>query len=242
MKGSVLEKMKAIKEAGFEGVEMMSHMDQEEVLRARDEAGLMIPSVCGSMHWQRPLSDPDPKVREQGLDGLRQRLRDAKRYGATSVLLVPAVVKREVSYEEAYTRSQAEIRKAIPLAEELQGLAPLLIADDPALAAEIGAAGLHLPEVRMREVAHWRARFPNWIITSSAHSLRALMAAAMLDAVFLSPVFAGHKQTRPLTPVRAAFIAARALVPVYALGGINPRNAALLAPSFSGIAAIGSLI
>jgi thiamine-phosphate pyrophosphorylase len=128
------------------------------------------------------------------------------------------------------------------LAEELQGLALLLIADDPALAAEIGAAGLHLPQARMREAAHWRARFPNWIITSSAHSLRALMAAAMLDAVFLSPVFAGHKQTRPLTPVRAAFIAAHAPVPVYALGGINSRNAALLAPSFSGIAAIGSLI
>src|ERR1022692_2071584 len=30
VKGSVLEKMKAIKEAGFEGTEMMSHMDQDE--------------------------------------------------------------------------------------------------------------------------------------------------------------------------------------------------------------------
>jgi thiamine-phosphate pyrophosphorylase len=136
----------------------------------------------------------------------------------------------------------AQQRRA--LAEALLGLAILLIADDPALAAEIGAAGLHLPEARMREAAHWRARFPHWIITSSAHSLRALMGAAMLDAVFLSPVFAtaSHKQALPLTPVRAAFIAAHALAPVYALGGINPRNAALLAPSFSGIAAIGSLI
>src|SRR5206468_11553733 len=48
-----------------------------------------------------------------------QTLRDAKRYGASSVLLVPAVVSKEVSYNDAYTRSQAEIRKAIPLAEEL---------------------------------------------------------------------------------------------------------------------------
>jgi thiamine-phosphate pyrophosphorylase len=130
------------------------------------------------------------------------------------------------------------------LAEQLQGLARLLIADDPALAGEIGAAGLHLPELRMREAAHWRARFPDWIITSSAHSLRALMGAHMLDAVFLSPVFAtaSHQQARPLTPVRAAFIAAQAPVPVYALGGINSRNAALLAPAFSGIAAIGSLL
>jgi len=119
VKGSVLEKMKAIKEAGFEGTEMMSHMDQEEVLRARDETGLIIPSVCGRDHWDQPLSDPDPKVRAEGLEALKQTLRDAKRYGASSVLLVPGVVSKEVSYADAYKRSQAEIRKAVPLAEEL---------------------------------------------------------------------------------------------------------------------------
>ena len=119
VKGSVLEKMKAIKEAGFEGTEMMSHMDQDEVLRARDETGLAIPSVCGRDHWGKPLSDPDLKVRAEGLEALKQTLRDAKRYGASSVLLVPGVVTKQVSYADAYTRSQAEIRKAIPLAEEL---------------------------------------------------------------------------------------------------------------------------
>ena len=119
MKGSMLEKMKALKEAGFEGVEMMSHMDQDEVLKARDESGLIIPSVCGRDHWGKPLSHPDPKVREEGLNGLKQTLRDAKRYGASSVLLVPGVVNKDISYMDAYTRSQAEIRKAIPLAEEL---------------------------------------------------------------------------------------------------------------------------
>jgi hexulose-6-phosphate isomerase len=119
VKGSVLEKMKAIKAAGFDGTEMMSHMDADEVLRAHDETGLAIPSVCGAHHWGKPLSDPDPKVREAGLEALKQTLREAKRYGASSVLLVPAVVKKEVPYDEAYTRSQAEIRKAVPLAEEL---------------------------------------------------------------------------------------------------------------------------
>lgn len=119
VKGSVLEKMQALKEAGFEGVEVNSHMDQEEVLRARDATGLVIPSVCGSYHWSKPLSDPNPKVREEGLEALKHTLRDAKRYGATSILLVPAVVNKEVSYDQAYIRSQAEIRKAVPLAEEL---------------------------------------------------------------------------------------------------------------------------
>src|SRR5258706_4589863 len=119
LKGSVLERMKAIKEAGFAGTEMMSHMDQDEVMRARDETGLLIPSVCGAHHWGKPLSDPNPKVREEGLEALKQTLRDAKRYWATSVLLVPATVTKEVSYADAYTRSQAEIRKAVPLAAEL---------------------------------------------------------------------------------------------------------------------------
>ena len=119
VKGSVLEKMQAIKEAGFDGVEMMSHMDQDEVMKARDATGLVIPSVCGTHHWAKPLSHPDPKIREEGLEALKQTLRDGKRYGASSILLVPAVVNKEVSYSQAYERSQAEIRKAIPLAEEL---------------------------------------------------------------------------------------------------------------------------
>ena len=75
VKGSVSEKMKLVKEAGFEGVEMNSHMDQDEVVRARDENGLIIPSVCGAHHWEKPLSHPDPKVREEGLEALRQTLR-----------------------------------------------------------------------------------------------------------------------------------------------------------------------
>ena len=119
LKGSVQEKFKAIKEAGFEGVEPMSHMDQDEVLKALEENGLQAASVCCNTHWNKPVSDPNPAVREEGLNGLKQALRDAKRYGASSVLFVAAVVKKEVSYVDAYKRSQEEIRKAIPLAEEL---------------------------------------------------------------------------------------------------------------------------
>lgn len=119
VKGTVLEKFKMVKAAGFEGVEPNGNMDQDEVLRARDEASLEIPSVCCNTHWAKPLTDPNPAVRATGLEGLKQALRDAKRYGAKSVLLVAGVVNQQVSYADAYTRSQAEIRKAIPLAEEL---------------------------------------------------------------------------------------------------------------------------
>ncbi len=117
--GTVLEKFKAIKDAGFAGVEPMSHMNVEEVLKARDETGLKIPSVCCGTHWKENLAAPNPAERERGLDGLRQSLQDAKKYGATSVLFISAVVNKQVSYADAYTRSQQELRKAIPLAEEL---------------------------------------------------------------------------------------------------------------------------
>jgi hexulose-6-phosphate isomerase len=118
-KGSVLEKFKALKEAGFEGVEAMSHMNQDEVLKAYEATGLKAASVCCNTHWGKPLSDPDAKVRDEGLAGLKQALRDAKRYGASSVLLVPGVVNKSVSYEDCWKRSIAEIRKALPVAEEL---------------------------------------------------------------------------------------------------------------------------
>ncbi|MCU1330538.1 MAG: Xylose isomerase domain protein barrel [Bryobacterales bacterium] len=117
--GSVLDKFRAVKEAGFAGVEPMSHMRQQEVLDAFAATGLKAASVCCETHWKQPLSDPDPAVRKAGLDGLIQALRDAKAYGATSVLLVPGAVNKQVSYLDAYKRSQLEIRKALPAAKEL---------------------------------------------------------------------------------------------------------------------------
>jgi len=120
VKGSVQEKFEKCKAAGFEGVEAMSHMNQEEVLKARDSSGLKVPSVCCNTHWNKPLSSPDPAVREAGLKGLEQALRDANKYGARSVLFVPGVVSKEISYDDCYKRSQEGIRKMLPLAEELK--------------------------------------------------------------------------------------------------------------------------
>ena len=119
VKGSVLDKARAVKAAGFEGVEPMGGMDVEEMLRALRETGLQAGSVCCHTHWAKPLSDPNPAVRAAGLAGLEQSLRDAKAYGAPSVLLVPAVVNEKISYADAWTRSVAEIRKAVPLAKSL---------------------------------------------------------------------------------------------------------------------------
>ncbi|MCI0722185.1 MAG: sugar phosphate isomerase/epimerase [Acidobacteria bacterium] len=118
--GTLLEKFRMLKEVGYDGVELDSPgFDVKEVLKARDATGLQICGVVDSVHWKQTLSDPDPAVRAAGLEGLKTAIRECKMYGGSSVLLVPAVVKKEVSYADAYARSQAEIRKALPLAEEL---------------------------------------------------------------------------------------------------------------------------
>lgn len=115
----LLDKFKMLKEIGFEGIDIDSPQDVNEVLRARDESGLIVHGVVDYVHWRQPLSDADPNVRAQGVEVLKKCLKDSKAYGGTTVLLVPAVVNKTTSYAEAYERSQAEIQKALPLAEEL---------------------------------------------------------------------------------------------------------------------------
>src|SRR4051812_40946061 len=119
VKGSVLEKFRAMKEAGFEGVEPMGAMNRDEVLAAFKETGLQAASVCDHIHWIKPLSAPDEATRKLGLDGLLQSLRDAHAYGAGSVLLVPGIARDGVSYEQCWERSIVEIKKAIPVAKDL---------------------------------------------------------------------------------------------------------------------------
>ncbi|MCA8944300.1 MAG: sugar phosphate isomerase/epimerase [Planctomycetes bacterium] len=121
IEGNLRDKFALLKKLGFDGVELGSPngFDTTEVLAARDETELPIHGVVDSVHWGKPLSHPDPRIRAEGLEGLRRAMRDAKAYGATTVLLVPAVVNKEVGYREAYERSQAEIRKVLPLASEL---------------------------------------------------------------------------------------------------------------------------
>jgi L-ribulose-5-phosphate 3-epimerase len=119
VKGSVLEKFRAMKEAGFEGVEPMGAMDRDQVLAAFKETGLKAASVCDHIHWVKPLSAPDEGTRKFGLDGLLHSLHDAHAYGAGSVLLVPGIARDGVSYEQCWERSIVEIKKAIPVAKEL---------------------------------------------------------------------------------------------------------------------------
>jgi L-ribulose-5-phosphate 3-epimerase len=118
VKGSVLEKLRAVKTAGYEGVELMGGMDRNECVAALKETGLGAASVCCHTHWAKPLSSANPEDRKVGIEGLKSSLVDAKTYGAGSVLFVPGVARDGVSYEQCWDRSIAGIKEAIPTAEE----------------------------------------------------------------------------------------------------------------------------
>jgi L-ribulose-5-phosphate 3-epimerase len=114
----VMRQFEMLKAAGFDGVEPRSHLNQDDVLRARDVTGLAIPSVTCGTH-SRMLAQPNPTARQAGVDGIQQALRDAKRYGASSILVVPGLVNESISYRDNWDRTQAGVRACIPLAEEL---------------------------------------------------------------------------------------------------------------------------
>jgi len=118
---SIEAKFQLLVELGFDGVELdsPSNLDKAEVVAAQKATGLTIHGVVDSAHWRDTLSHPDAETRSRGVAALREALDDAALFGATTVLLVPAVVNKEVSYKAAYERSQAEIRKVLPKAQEL---------------------------------------------------------------------------------------------------------------------------
>jgi L-ribulose-5-phosphate 3-epimerase len=118
-RGSVTEKFKLVKDAGFEGIDIDRHLEHDDVRRAKEETGLVVHGVVGYEHWRKLLSDPDPAVRKAGRESFIGCLHDCKAYGGTTALLVPGKVVKHVPYADAYQRSQDEVRKLVPVAADL---------------------------------------------------------------------------------------------------------------------------
>lgn len=119
--GSHRDRLELAKKCGFLGVEIDSPgtKNLDELVAASKATGIAVHGAIDSVHWRDTLSHPDPAVRARGLEALKTALQDAKTVGADTVLLVPGVVNKDVTYEQCYERSQAEIRKVLPLAEKL---------------------------------------------------------------------------------------------------------------------------
>lgn len=119
---SYVERFKLAAEVGFEGIEMPPVSDTNEIRKVRaasEAAGIPIHSIIYG-GWHAPLSSGDPRVVDRGLTDVRAAMECAKELGADTVLLVPAIVNENTRYADAYTRSQQNIRKLVPLAEKLK--------------------------------------------------------------------------------------------------------------------------
>ncbi len=119
---SYLDRFKLAVDVGFEGIEAQTITDPKEADQIKDasvKAGIPIHSVMNMDHWRYPLSDADPQVVEKSLKGMETSFRNARLWGAGTVLLVPAVVNPQTTIPVAWKRSQAQIRKLIPMAKEM---------------------------------------------------------------------------------------------------------------------------
>jgi len=116
----IREKFELIKKLGFQGVEFdsPSNINRTEAVEARDKTGIAIHGVIDSVHWRDTLSSPNAEVRAKGLEALKTALSDAQFFGADTVLLVPGVVNKDATFEQCWERSQAEIQKVLPLAQQ----------------------------------------------------------------------------------------------------------------------------
>jgi L-ribulose-5-phosphate 3-epimerase len=120
---SYADRFKLVRDTGFEAVECDTAPEQkvaEEIKQAAETAGIRIHSVMNQAHWKFPLSSSDPQVVAESIKGMETSLRNAKFWGADTVLLVPAVVNPETGYQDALERSQSNIRRLLPLAQELK--------------------------------------------------------------------------------------------------------------------------
>ena len=105
-----------------------------------------------------------------------------------------------------------------------------IVNDDPAIAAEAGADGVHVGQDDM-PVAEVRARYPGLrIVGLSTHNLGQVRAAAAAegaarpDYIGVGPVYATPTKDVPdptLGPARAGEMIAAAPFPAVAIGGIN---------------------
>lgn len=120
IKGSTTDKFKAIRDAGFDGIELNlpGELTTDQILEAKQASGLEVAGIICTPHWSFPLSSPDPAKRERTVHGLNFALKQGGEIGCTRVLLVPGTVEKDVTYEECWSRSFEGIKRCIATAEQ----------------------------------------------------------------------------------------------------------------------------
>jgi hexulose-6-phosphate isomerase len=117
--GSLTDKFKAVKAAGFAGIEMNSPgMKVSDTKKAIAESGLPVDGTVCSSHWAIRHTSPNADERAKALEHLKTAMRDTRAVGGHTVLLVIGHGK-DGPEKEIWRRSIDNIAKALPLASEL---------------------------------------------------------------------------------------------------------------------------
>jgi thiamine-phosphate pyrophosphorylase len=186
---------------------------------SREKGGAEAPFSLAFLTDRRRIPDPEPILRAlpQGAAVLYRDYDDPKR---------PALARRY----SAICRRRGVL---------------FLVAGDIDLARVIGADGLHLPARALSSSACRREK--RLLLTAACHDAAEIARAGAVgaDLALLSPAFptASHPGAEHLGAERFKALAASSPVPVLALGGVDERNAPLLAcKNVAGIAAIGAFV
>lgn len=136
-------------------------------------------------------------------------------------------------YEEATALRQISFAKS----------QQLLIGDDPELAIEIGADGVHFRrDAYVSAPKLWRQRCPDWVISMAGLKTGDYHAElGILDALFISSIFESQSPSagKPIGVVSLKSKIKSLPVSIIALGGINKKTApGLIGTGAAGLAAI----
>jgi hexulose-6-phosphate isomerase len=119
--GSVEDKFKMVRDAGFNGIELNLPDDAlsvDIINNAKAGSGLDVAGIICTPHWKFPLSDPEPAKRERTVIGLQQALQQGGEIGCTRVLLVPGVVNKQVDFAQCWQRAIEGIKRCTDAAEK----------------------------------------------------------------------------------------------------------------------------
>lgn len=113
----LIEKFRMLKQAGFDGAEPANAEHPDEVMKARDETGVQIASMsCGGS--SRMFASALGPLRAKAVEEVQTALRNAKRYGTRSILVVPGKVDETTTYQQNWDRCTECLKACLPVAEE----------------------------------------------------------------------------------------------------------------------------
>jgi L-ribulose-5-phosphate 3-epimerase len=116
------ERFALAREAGFDGIELQADdalLGDEARLRQLAEVARRTVPVCSLMcGGARKLGSPDEGERRAAVEHVRRAIGAAAILRTDALLVIPAYVDAQVTYEQAWERGQAGLRALLPAAEE----------------------------------------------------------------------------------------------------------------------------